>query len=221
MERLQYIIAKNKVLESKVDKLQVSINVLAQRECSDLPALLRSAASIFDANDPGLLNSQIEKNLDRLKFIGYLHDFSNIKKHARFEESKIKKDIRQSKRKQKDDDDAFERKLAHGINLQTSTGDLEPELDLDEVEKILEVKTEPYKEKTFQEIVNAAYYPKLHTDKYNKFSKSPKSAEEVLIEQYQSGLKKELLFFHSHLDFENLNPFHQEIFTGYINRTLN
>jgi hypothetical protein len=56
--------------------------------------------------------------------------------------------------------------------------------------------------------VNAAYFPKLESDKYHQYSKSSKSAEELLIEQYQHGLKKELLFFHSNLDFDKLNPFH-------------
>jgi hypothetical protein len=52
--------------------------------------------------------------LERLKFIGYLHDFKNIKKHARFEESKNKKGNQQEKKKMKDDDEAFEKKLAGG-----------------------------------------------------------------------------------------------------------
>jgi hypothetical protein len=95
----------------------VSVEVLAKRECSDLAALLRSSALIFESTDPGLLNSQTEKNLERLKFIGYLHDFKNIKKHARFEESKVKKDLQQAKKKFKDDDDAFEKKLAAGHHL--------------------------------------------------------------------------------------------------------
>lgn len=92
--------------------------------------------------------------MERLKFIGYLHDFGNIKKHAIYEQSKVKRTVINGKKKIKEDDEFFEQKLMGGGVMQTSAGELdifnEPTLDLDEVEKILDVKPdEPYKEKTF------------------------------------------------------------------------
>jgi hypothetical protein len=78
MLRIDHLKIKNKTLANKVDKLTDSIEVLAKRECSDLAALLRSASKVFKSTDTGLLNSQTEKNVERLKFIAYLHDFKNI-----------------------------------------------------------------------------------------------------------------------------------------------
>jgi hypothetical protein len=53
----------------------------------------------------------MEKNLDRLKLIGYLHDFKNIKRHAAYEQSLVKKDLTQTRRSHKLADEKFEQKL--------------------------------------------------------------------------------------------------------------
>ena len=59
-------------------------------------------------------------------------------------------------------------------------------------------------------------------DEYHEYSSSNSSSEEErMLEQQLTALKSELLFFHHTVDAKSLNPFQQEIFAGYVQRTLN